>query len=221
MPSAHFSARWALAAVCVAALLIGRVGTTAAQENGSFYAAGTDATGDEATLEIHKAECYTGVGPDIYEACHANAVAGVAFSVNGAVGVTDAEGYLSFHGPPTTVTVAEDPAVFSLYLGAYVYCRDFVDDEVLYDDSATDTGGVVTIAVSAGDRVVCDWYDIYAADGGDDASDDGDEVGGVTGLPNTGAGPATLAPGRGGPLALLVAGGVLAAIAVGRRRRPA
>jgi hypothetical protein len=196
-------------------------GAAAAQEEWGFSAAGTGAGDEEATLEIHTAECYTGVGPDIYEACHADAVEGVVFTVNGAVATTDADGYVGFHGPPSTVTIAEDPDTFALYLGAYVYCRDFADDDVYYDDSATDSGGVVTLEIAAGDRVVCDWYVIYQADDDGSSSDDGDDaagVGGVTTLPSTGTGTRETGPWR-GAAPVLAAGCVLAAAATLRRRR--
>ena len=179
--------RLAIVVAMAIGLIVAAADGGAAQTDGSFYVAGVGASQDDATLEIHKAECHTGVGPDIYEECHQNAVEGVTFDVNGAIGITDEFGYVAFFCPPGTVTITEDPAVFSAYLGAYVYCRDFTDDEVLYDDSATDTGGVVTLELEAGEQVVCDWYDILPAPE-EPEEDYTDEVGGVTELPNTGTG---------------------------------
>jgi hypothetical protein len=180
----------------------------------------------EATLEIHKAECFHGVGPDIFESCHDNVLEGIGFTVNGAGGTTDADGRINFHGPATTVTITEDPAVLAQYLGAYVYCRDLTDDVVLFDGSATDTGGVVTIDVQDGDQVVCDWYDITeGTDTGDtgDAGDTGGSTGstGATTLPQTGVG--ANAAGSDGTTGLLL--GILGVLAAGgaamlARRRP-
>lgn len=172
----------------IASSWVGSTWSVAAQEDDSIYAAGADVGQGGARVEIHLAACYQGVGPDIYEACHDDALADVIFAVNGAAAATNADGYIAFNGPPTTVTISEDADAFSAYLGAYVYCRDFTDDEVLYDDSATDSGGIVTIEIAEGDDVTCDWYNIYIAD--DIPEDTGPDVGvgGVTELPNTGVG---------------------------------
>ena len=175
----------------VVALTLAAIGAASAQD---------EAGESEATLEIHKSECFHGVGSDIFEECHENTLEGISFTVNGAEGTTDENGRISFHGPAATVTITESPDVFAQYLGAYVYCRDLTDDEVLFDGSATDTGGVVTLEIEDGDQVVCDWYDITEAE---DTGDDDGGTGGTTSLPKTGSG--IVSGERGGETFLLVA----------------
>jgi hypothetical protein len=140
----------------------------------------------DATITIHKAECPTGVGATIFEECHDQGVGDVAFEVNGDVFVADETGVLELEGAAGEVTITEDPDVFGDYLGAYVYCRDLTDDEVLFDGSATDSGGTVVLDVEVGDEIVCDWYNITEAEDGGDDGDSG--TGGTTTLPTTGTG---------------------------------
>jgi hypothetical protein len=144
----------------------------------------------DATITIHKSECPTGVGATIFEDCHDQGVGDVAFDVNGDTFVADEEGVLELEGPAGEVTITEDPDVFADYLGAYVYCRDLTDDEVLFDGSATDSGGTVVLDVEIGDEIVCDWYNITEAvdDGGDDGDSGDGGTGGTTTLPGTGTG---------------------------------
>jgi hypothetical protein len=115
------------------------------------------------TLTIHAMECFSGVGSGIFEECHtdfeSDTIVGEVGGGTGAIVITDFQGAL----------------------GAYVYCRDVTDDEVLYDGSYADSGGGVVFPVEDDDEIVCDVYFIFAA-GGDDG-------GGPTTLPSTGSGP--------------------------------
>jgi hypothetical protein len=86
------------------------------------------------------------------------------------------------------VEIIEDPEVFGLYLGAYVYCRDLTDDEVLYDGSATDSGGTIVLDVEVDDEIVCDWYNITEAPAGGTTGGTTSGGGTVTTLPATGSG---------------------------------
>lgn len=131
------------------------------------------------TATTHAMECYEGVGAAIFEECHTD----IATSTE----------IVEIDGDTVQMTIpAEELAG---YLGAYVYCRDLVDDEVLYDGSYAD--GVV-FPVEDGDEIVCDVYFITAAPSGgtDNGGTDnggtttGGTTGGVTTLPATGAGPA-------------------------------
>jgi hypothetical protein len=197
-----------LLAAALAAALALTVGFAAAQDA---------AEESEATLAIHKLECFHGVGPDIFEKCHDNPVSDIGFTVNGAEGTTDDAGHVSFHGPAATITITEDPDDFADYLGAYVYCAEQNSGTVLFDGSATDTGGVVTITVENGDDVICDWYDIT-----EEPAEDGTTGGGVTTLPVTGAGPRDAAGAAGaGFLAVLglVASTCAMRAAAGRGKR--
>ena len=87
---------------------------------------------------------------------------GIGFSIGGTGVSTDGGGVASATVAAGTVTVAEDAGVFSWYIGAYVFCAEQNSGTVLYDNSA-DTGAI-SIAVADGDTVVCDWYNITAAD---------------------------------------------------------
>jgi hypothetical protein len=178
---------------------------------GAHGAAAQDA---EASLTIHKAECFTGVGADIFEECHDDAVGEVSFEVNGDVFVADEAGVLVLEGDAGTLSITEDPDVFGDYLGAYVYCRDLTDDEVLFDGSATDSGGTVILEVEIDDEIVCDWYNIT------EATDDGGTSSGgtTTTLPATGSGPGS----SNQPLILLLGAlAGIAALSVGLRQRSA
>jgi hypothetical protein len=190
-----------------------------------------------ADLNVEKLECYHGVGSEIFEQCGQNDISGVTIYIGDFASDTTGpdgtfSGTVSWDGSPTTtLTLTEDPAVLANYLGAYVYCRDLVDDEVLFDGSATDTGGSVTITIEDGDNIYCDWYNITeAVDNGDDGGDTGGTTtdntssgssSSSTTLPTNGIGPAggsdesALLPMLG--LATLALGGA----AVARRRRTA
>jgi hypothetical protein len=160
----------------------------------SIVAGGARAADDTATITIHKAECPTGVGSQIFEKCHSNGLGGVDFSIgpDGAetIYTTDADGVI---GPITIpagyMNIAEDPATMAQYLGEYVYCRDLTTNTVLFDGDLSGTNGVHGTN-PAGANVVCDWYDITPA------ADPGDTTGGTTTttttvastLPSTGTG---------------------------------
>jgi hypothetical protein len=114
-----------------------------------------------ATITIHNAECYHGVG-DIFGECHDQVLTSVGFSIGGTGVITDGGGVAGATVAAGTVTVAEDAGVFGWYIGAYVYCSEQNSGTVLYDNSA-DTGAI-SFAVADGDVVVCDWYNITAVD---------------------------------------------------------
>lgn len=177
----------------------------------AFAALGAERAGAQDsgfTITTHAAECYEGVGASIFEECHKDVAVDVATFDNG----------------DGTVTMTIDEAALAGYLGAYVYCRDLVDDEVLYDGSYADG---VAFPVEDGDDIVCDVYLILpAADGGatdggtaDTGTDTGSGTGAVTTLPTTGVGQAA----SGQTLPMLLAALVFAAAGVAltaRRRAP-
>jgi hypothetical protein len=184
-----------------------------------------------ADLNVEKLECFHGVGPDIFEECGQNDLSGVTIFIGDFAQDTTGDdgtfsGTVSWDGSPTTtLTLAEDPDVLANYLGAYVYCRDLVDDEVLFDGSATDTGGVVTISIEDGDNIFCDWYNITEApadSGGTTAtSTPTTTTTTTTTLPSTGAGPTGGSNGSALLLMVSLATLVLGGAAVARRRRTA
>jgi hypothetical protein len=151
-----------------------------------LWGAASALAADGATVTIHKAECPTGVGPQIFEKCHANGLGGVGFAIgpdgNEATYVTDENGVIGpVSVPAGSLHIIEDPAVSSQYLGEYVYCRDLTTDTVLFD---SDLNGAVGLhgTLRAGANLVCDWYDITpAATGGDTGgTTDGNASGGTT-----------------------------------------
>jgi hypothetical protein len=135
------------------------------------------AAGAAPTLTTHAMDCFSGVGSAIFEECHDN------FDSSTIVGDVGAD---------TGLIVITD---FQGALGAYVYCRDLTDNEVLYDGSYADSGGGVVFPVEEDDEIVCDVYLIYPASSGSGSStsDSGSsstssEVSTTTTLPSTGAG---------------------------------
>lgn len=162
---------------------------------------------ETATLTIHKSECETGVGADIFETCHDDTVEGVTFWVNDVEWTTDKDGIAAGEVDAGVVEIAEDEATFEDYLGGYVYCSVQGTGEVLIDTDTQD--GVVEITVESDDDVVCDWYNITEATAPPvDDDDDKDDEEDVTQLPATGAG---ISSGDSAGLALM---GLIAAIGV-------
>ena len=185
-----------------------------------FGAAGAFAQEAPATLEIHKAECETGVGAAIFEECHDNRVEDVRFNVDlpteSTIDInTDENGEIAVGLPEVgAIVIYEDGADAADYIGVYVYCRDLTEDEVLFDGALTaDTVEgfyMLPITVTEGMEVVCDWYNITPA---------GDHVPTHPAMPNTGAG---VMAGGTAPFAAMVATGLLAlAGAAALRRRAA
>ena len=183
-------------------------------------ATGTSAQTAPVTLEIHKAECWTGVGATIFEDCHDEVLSGVTFGVwidgqevdfitTGADGVAALDIYAG------ELYIEEDPDVSGDYVGAYVFCSDLTTDEVLVDGGVDPDGefyGVVVGEIEAGAEIVCDWYNLW------EPADDGGSSGGVTTPPATGSGIAA----GGAPLgSMMVLGLVAMAGAVALRRRVA
>ena len=127
------------------------------------------ASAQDVSITIHAMECYTGVGPSIFDECHTEVDSGTAV----------------FQDDDGTATLVIPDDVLADYLGAYIYCRDLTDDEVLFDGNYADTGGGAVIAVEEGDEIVCDIYLITPAPE-KPAPSDGTTT--VTTLPSTGSG---------------------------------
>lgn len=134
------------------------------------------AAAEHVSITIHAMECYTGVGDSIFEECHDEVESG---------------SYVTDDATGTAVLIVPEE-VLAYYLGAYIYCRDLTDDEVLFDGNYADTGGGAAFAVEEGDEIVCDVYLITPAPKDDGGDDGGSSTGGsttVTTLPSTGSGP--------------------------------
>jgi hypothetical protein len=109
-----------------------------------------------ARITIHKAVCDSNVF-DVYGKCHDNRLAGVPFYVAGVWRTTDGNGVVSWEPGAGTRTIYEDFSVYDDYEGAYVFCSNQVTGAVLWDGPAA-TNGSVTITTTAGQEVICDWY---------------------------------------------------------------
>jgi hypothetical protein len=187
-----------------------------------------DAQDTVTTITIHKAECPAGYGGDnLFADCHDDRVAGVTFEwlvlAPGApkVVTTDGNGVavIETSGAALGLQIVEEPPYA---LADYVvYCS--VDDgaEIVPFNYLDAEVGIIFHAdtLTAGEDVICDWYNIpVASDSNDDdtgPTDDGPEE--ITVLPSTGAGPG-VGTSQGASLlalALLAAGGAL----LGVRRR--
>lgn len=116
---------------------------------------------------VHAAICPTDAvnDPDVglYDACHANGVAGVTFTLSslelepvsfttGAAGVGEAE-ILDGVSSATQVTLtADDPTA------GYAYCSDQNSGAVLYDGTKFEDGAVPLFTVDSSQAIVCDWF---------------------------------------------------------------
>jgi hypothetical protein len=110
-----------------------------------------------AKITIHKAVCDSNVS-DVFGKCHDNRLSGVWFRVAGVWRQTDQHGVVSWGPGAGTKTIVEDATTFNQYGAAYVYCRDQVDNDVLFDGLRTVNW--VRITTTAGHPVVCDWYNL-------------------------------------------------------------
>jgi hypothetical protein len=115
----------------------------------------------EATITIHKATCPENTGADIFTQCHDNALADISFDINSVTVTTGSDGHASTTVDPGTVTVTEDAGDFANYTGARVFCSEQASQNVLIDASVP--SGTVSFTASAGDDIICDWYDLTAA----------------------------------------------------------
>jgi hypothetical protein len=116
------------------------------------------ATSHYARITIHKAVCDSNTG-DLFSNCHDDRLEGVWFYVAGAWRTTDANGVVTWGPGAGTKTIFENIKQFKQYEGAYVYCSNQVTGNVLWDGLARSDGSV-TITTTAGQPVICDWYDL-------------------------------------------------------------
>jgi hypothetical protein len=120
---------------------------------------------------VHAAVCpinYATLGTGgIYESCHGNGHAGVAFTFDSIEGdpvafTTDAAGVgsgqiLDAVASATGATLAIDAAALT-DIGAYAYCKDQIGGLVLFDGTVPETGVIELGAVSTAQEIICDWY---------------------------------------------------------------
>jgi hypothetical protein len=116
------------------------------------------ATSHYARITIHKAVCDSQTG-DLFGQCHEDRVSGAWFYVAGVWRPTNANGVVTWAPGAGTRALYEDVDQFNQYEGAYVYCSNQVTGKVLWDGPAR-ANGSVTITTTAGQPVVCDWYNL-------------------------------------------------------------
>ena len=172
------------------------------------------------TLEIHKAVCPVTTGATIFEECHDDGLGDVTFEVihGGEAGYrlietgSDGRAVTDFAGTGEMFLLEWSDSAANP-VGAYVYCRDLIADETLFDGRAIyGDAGYYSIALDVTDdmHIVCDWYNLVPA--GDSAPVDGPTAPKTGGGVMAGAGLSAAAMAVPGLLAL--AGGLAA-----RRRR--
>lgn len=133
----------------------------------AVLATGAPASAAGSKLTIHKFWC-SSEAKNFYKECHNSdhAYADVGFTVkrysNGATvgsGTTNGAGVYSLAVPATKIKIVEDAADITDG-GQYIYCSSGSkkSHRVLYNN--TRTGGVIAITVRAGEKVVCDWYNL-------------------------------------------------------------
>src|SRR5262249_9758776 len=125
-----------------------------------------DAVSKYTRIRIHKSSCPHNTKGDIFVHCYGNVQSGITFIVfnptgHGTARATDANGFASFGPRAGRITIQEDPASFSRYGKARVFCaikNGGVQGPTLYDAATTQSS--IQIQTGAGDTVHCDWYDL-------------------------------------------------------------
>jgi hypothetical protein len=178
-----------------------------------------DAQSDPTVITIHLSQCPAGyTGSDPFTDCHSNGVAGVTFTWRvsapgpATTSTTDADGVTSFEtlGAANGIKVTEQPPIDLASYSVYCSMNDGADTVPFNYVSGEVAVFFVDLTLGGGEQVICDWYNVPAG-----TSDSGNS-GGVTVLPNTGAG--TPSGGNGWLTVLLAIPAVLAAgVALQRR----
>lgn len=110
-----------------------------------------------ATLTIHVLDCPADAQGDIFEACHDNRLADVAFDINGETVLSDDEGLISVDVEAGEVTIEEiDFDEIATAGRADVYCSPQPSGQPLSSYQTTD--GTLTISINEGEELHCDWY---------------------------------------------------------------
>lgn len=113
-------------------------------------AAGTSVT-------IHNSLCST-TAKHYFNDCHSNAYANVAFSIGGTWRTTNSNGVASANVAAGKIRIYQDPNSIT-DAGQYIYCSVQHKGRVLYSDHRK--GGSIYITLKAGEKVICDWYNLY------------------------------------------------------------
>ena len=114
-----------------------------------------------AKITIHNAACDLETD-DLFGECHNHRIRG-QFYVAGVWRTTNWDGVVSWGPGAGTRKIIEHPEMFDVYgyVGAYVYCSNQVTGAVLWDGLADADGtGAIIIKTTAGQPVICDWYNL-------------------------------------------------------------
>jgi hypothetical protein len=124
-----------------------------------------------ASLEVHQAVCPAGYdGDNFFEDCHGSGAAGYVFALDGPDGRREATTVVE-NDPGPGVVRFEDPAGGTYALSETpppgvsatpfrVFCFRAETDEPI---PATPEGDGVSLEVTAGDTLICDWFDLPPA----------------------------------------------------------
>jgi hypothetical protein len=149
MRSAHWSLRFALGMM----LTLGLMAFSAFQAPQPASAAATTAK-----ITLHVIEC-PATTTNLFATCHdSNRLSGASFTVAGVTRASDGSGVVSWGPSAGSKTITMDAADFAVYGKAWIYCKDQVSGVVQFD--GRNTTGSVTIATTAGQLTICDWYNL-------------------------------------------------------------
>jgi hypothetical protein len=125
-------------------------------------------SGGTGSIEVHVSACPAGATDHLFELCHANGQAGIEMVLQGPLSrrATTAGpiGAVRFTDlPPGTYTVAQSvpSGEFAEYV---VYCSDAESGKQVHIEYRGDGRAAVQFDLADGQQVVCDWYDIPAAE---------------------------------------------------------
>lgn len=114
-----------------------------------------------AKITIHNAACDLETD-DPFGECHDHRIR-AQFNVAGVWRTTNWDGVVSWGPGAGTRKIIEHPEMFDVYgyVGAYVFCSNQVTGAVLWDGLANADGtGAIIITTTAGQPVICDWYNL-------------------------------------------------------------
>lgn len=137
---------------------IGRVLTACVLLAGfaAVFVPGGSVSAATTSVTIHKSVCST-TASDYFDDCHANYWSGVPFNIGGTARTTNSTGVATTNVTAGNITITEN-ANFLTDGGQFIYCSNGHSGRVLYGDHQSD--GSITIKVKAGEKVICDWYNL-------------------------------------------------------------
>ncbi len=128
------------------------------------------ASEDPAILELHKSVCPAGYVPggSIFEDCHEDGLENITFTVDGPNDFTTSGQTVRTNGAGPGIVIFDDLAAATYtvfedvpgdFTSIYVYCS-MADSEVVVPFTYNDAVQGIDIELTAGQSVICDWYNI-------------------------------------------------------------